>query len=160
MERLKVQIQLIIGGKMPKRKSAEAACFDCYAREIAIEREYDDAGGVKLTCCLGFSAKPPVGYKIVIVPRSSFTKTKWVCQNSPGQGDRDYTGEYHFVLRNIGKYDGSIPFDVESENGVCQMYIQKVEDFDFEQVHELEMTERGNGCFGSTDVARAIEERC
>jgi dUTP pyrophosphatase len=136
--------------KVPQKMSELAAGFDLYASEI--DREYGFA-----ICKLGIGMTPPAGYKIVFVPRSSLTKTQWVLQNSPTQGDEDYTGEYQLRFRCIPGYIFETekwvhePFPYKKGDRIGQMFIEKVIDFTFEEVAELKETTRGEGGFGSTN---------
>ena len=144
---------------IPKQSSDGAGGWDVVATEIIQESEDF------VICKLGFALTPPPGYKVVLVPRSSLTKTKWVLQNSPGQGDEDFTGEYQYRFR-------AIPEDIEMKNGgpladdyfelkyplfpynvgdrIGQIFLEKVINFEFEEVEELSTTERGQGGWGST----------
>lgn len=160
MEKLKVKIKkLHKDAVIPKKATQLAAGHDVIVTEII--QEADDF----VICKLGFALTPPSGYKIVLVPRSSLTKTKWVLQNSPGQGDEDFTGEYQYRFR-------AIPEDIEQKNygplldncwkleyplfpynlgdRIGQIFLEEVINFEFEEVEELSTTERGEGGFGST----------
>lgn len=121
---------------------------------------------------LGFSLQLPVGYKLTLVPRSSFTKTKWVLQNSPGLGDSDFTGEYQYRFRaipddvevyKINGYEsfGSVytdtgirltypppPYKVGERIG--QVYLEEVIPMEFEIVDEIEETKRDKNGYGTT----------
>lgn len=78
----------ICGGKMPVKKTAGAAAWDCFAREnVTVDSKPVLVG-------LGFMAEPPKGYYLVIVPRSSTgLKTNLRQPNSIGVIDSDYRGE-------------------------------------------------------------------
>lgn len=133
--------------RVPEKMSELAAGFDLYASEI----EFPEPGFA--ICKLGVGMTPPQGYKIVFVPRSSITKTRWILQNSPTQGDEDFVGEYQLRLRGIPYPGGTyqmFPYKVGDRIG--QMFIEKVIDFTFEEVEELEDTKRGAGGFGSSGV--------
>lgn len=138
---------------IPKKATELAAGHDVTVTEIIQESEDF------VICKLGFALTPPPGYKVVLVPRSSLTKTKWILQNSPGQGDEDYRGEYQFRFRALPstayiKYNNGtliyqdFPYKVGDRIG--QMFIEKVIDFEFEEVEELSVTERNTGGYGST----------
>lgn len=144
---------------IPKKATNLAAGYDVVVTEI--EKVSDDF----VICKLGFALTPPSGYKVVLVPRSSLTKTRWILQNSPGQGDEDYTGEYQFRFRAIpenveqkgGDYGSSIYWELEYPlfpyvigDRIGQIFIEKVIDITFEEVNELSETERGSGGFGSS----------
>ena len=138
---------------LPEQATELAAGHDVVATEII--QEADDF----VVCKLGFALTPPPGYKVVLVPRSSLTKTKWILQNSPGQGDEDFTGEYQYRFRCIPSgvntkmsgytlsYD-KFPYNVGDRIG--QIFLDDVIKFEFEEVSELSSTERGEGGFGST----------
>jgi len=64
--------------KLPVKGSSHAACHDVYAHTIT----FDNYGNAVIG--FGFKTEIPVGYKAVIVPRSGFTKTKWVMNNNIG----------------------------------------------------------------------------
>ena len=79
---LKVKIELDHpNAKMPIKGSLKAACWDVFAASINML----DTNTYEVS--LGFKLEPPEGYKVVLVPRSSITKTEVIQQNSPGQGD-------------------------------------------------------------------------
>lgn len=135
--------------KMPTKGSSHAACWDVYAAEITrIRQDWYEVN-------LGFQLEPPPGYKVVLVPRSSITKTNLIQQNSPGQGDGDYRGEYKFVFKilpNSAQYEvlryPRFPYLIGDRVG--QIFLEKVIPLQFEQVDELSETSRGEGGFGST----------
>ncbi len=106
-------------------------------------------------CELGFALEVPVGYKVTLVPRSSFTKTNWILQNSPGLGDCDYRGMYQYRFRAIPTavnnekliYD---EFPYKYLDAIGQIYIEEIIPIEFEVVDTLTETVRGDGGFGST----------
>lgn len=160
--RVKIQ-KLHKDAVVPKIATEGAACVDVVATEI----EYTPGGSVAIVK-LGFSTEIPEGYKACLSPRSSFTKFNWVMQNSPAQIDSDYRGEWMLKFRAI-----AIPAKMISHTGygakakaqpitlftafpykvgdrVAQMWLEKVNKFEFEEVESLDTTERGEGRFGST----------
>ena len=94
----------------------------------------------------GICVKPPTGYYIEIVPRSSISKTGWILANSVGTIDPDYTGNLFIALAKINKNAQKpvTPFCL------AQMVLRKIEYFDIEQIDFFEETKRGVGAFGST----------
>lgn len=140
----------------PEKATELAAGHDVVASEI-IQKEVDF-----VICKLGFALTPPPGYKVVLVPRSSLTNTHWVLQNTPGQGDEDFTGEYQLRFRAIPiglTYDSKDEYVLKYTNfpykegdRVGQIFVEKVEKFEFEEVEELLVTKRGDGGYGSTGV--------
>ena len=150
------KIKLYNAKALPQQMSADAACFDVIASEII--QETPDF----VICKLGFALEFSPEYCLELVPRSSITKTKWIVQNTPGQGDADYRGEYQLRFRalpigfatkeqgwNMNKLQyPEFPFK-EGER-IGQIYFRHVIPTTFEPVEELSDTERGTGGFGST----------
>jgi dUTP pyrophosphatase len=129
--------------KLPVKGSEHAACYDVFANMVHVERPN------KMTIHLGFSTEIPVGYRGVIVPRSSISKTNWVMANSIGIIDADYRGEWMVVFRCLGDMVWeTIPYGTGDR--CAQIYFEKIEDFEIEEANQLSDTERGEGGFGST----------
>lgn len=129
--------------KLPYKGSLNAACYDVYAHSIKAERPD------KIIVGLGFSTEIPPGFKGVLVARSSISKTNWFLANSIGIIDADYRGEWMMILKtsNSVMYD-ALPFAVGER--CAQIYFEKVNDVEMEEVDELSDTVRGTGGFGST----------
>ena len=129
--------------KLPIKGSLNAACYDVYAHSIKAERPD------KIIVGLGFMTEIPPGFKGILVPRSSISKTPWFMANSMGIIDADYRGEWMMVLRTTGSvmYD-ALPFGVGER--CAQIYFEKVGDIEIEETDELSETVRGVGGFGST----------
>lgn len=145
MKKLKIKFKKTneATSKLPVKGSLHAACYDVQASQITFESPN------KLVVKLGFSTEIPVGYKGVIVPRSSLSKTNWVMANSIGIIDADYRGEWMMVLRCLGEVSvGPLPFGVGDR--CAQIYFEKITDVEFEEVDELSDTHRASGGFGST----------
>ena len=68
--------------------------------------------------------------------------------NTPGTIDADYRGELKVLLVNFSNTD----FVINAGERVAQMVIARYEKVDFEQVIELDDTERGAGGYGHTGV--------
>lgn len=136
-----IKMKIVDGGKMPEYKTKGAACCDCYARLatpfITIPK------GARVLINLGFCIELPKGYEAVIRPRSGLSEKIDVVE---GTIDNDFRGEVkcRFVNSSGGDYD------VKNLERICQMKIQKAEQFEFIKVDELSGTERGENGFGST----------
>lgn len=134
--------------KLPVKGSSHAACYDVYAHSITY-REDD-----KVVVGLGFSTEIPQGWKGVIVPRSNLTKYKWMLNNSMGVIDSDYRGEWMCIFTPIsrgGAIDGEFVYGVGDR--VAQIYFEPVHQVEFEEVNELNESDRGIGGFGSTGMS-------
>jgi dUTP pyrophosphatase len=60
--------------------------------------------------------------------------------------DADYRGEIKVILVNLSDE----PFEIVPGERIAQMVIARHEQVEWEQVEELDATERGAGGFGST----------
>lgn len=80
---------------IPQYQTDGAACVDLVVTEI----NYIDEDKVELN--FGFATEIPPGYKVFLMPRSSFTHKGWVMQNSPGVIDHDYRGEWKVKFQAI-----------------------------------------------------------
>jgi len=144
--KLQVKIKLTNGAVVPLYATKGSACFDIVARDI----RYADMGLVVVHTGLFFEL--PVGYKLTVQPRSSFTGSDWVLQNSPAQIDSDYRGELMLKFKFIGKnFFGQSPTFIYNVGDRCaQGAIEEVIQANFSVVENLSITDRGTGSFGST----------
>lgn len=159
-----VKIELVEGGIMPKKQTAGAAAYDCYAREDVTVGEEPKLIG------LGFKLELPEGYHAEIVPRSSIgLKTNLRQPNCVGIIDSDFRGEVKAmyesklkstkIFNNVNQHGIRMgyrtvidvePVKIKAGERIAQMIIKKNEDVELVQVAELSKTERGEGGFGST----------
>lgn len=159
-----VKIELLEGGIMPKKQTAGAAAYDCYARESVT------VGEDPVLIGLGFKLELPEGYHAEIVPRSSIgLKTNLRQPNCVGVIDSDFRGEVKAmyesklkstkIFNNVNQHGIHMgyrtvidvePVKIEAGERIAQMLIKKNENVELVQVAELSKTERGEGGFGST----------
>ena len=91
----------------------------------------------------------PEGFEAQVRPRSGLAlKHGITVLNTPGTIDADYRGELKVLLVNFSNTD----FVINAGERVAQMVIARYEKVDFEQVIELDDTERGDGGYGHTGV--------
>ena len=91
----------------------------------------------------------PKGYEAQIRPRSGLAfKNGITVLNSPGTIDADYRGEIGVILVNLSSQD----FSINDGDRIAQMVIAKYETATWEEVENLDETNRGEGGFGSTSV--------
>lgn len=155
--------------KIPQYATEMAAGFDLVAVEDVII-----APGETAKVPLGFAVQIPAGYEIQIRPRSGVSaKTKLRVANSPGTIDADYRGEVAVLIDNIAPvWDAAAGYalDIEGKpthspvrgflpegtyiirkgDRIAQGVLAAVSRASFEDVAEVDDTERGNGGFGST----------
>ena len=94
----------------------------------------------------GIQVKPPDGYYLEIVPRSSISKTGYTIANNIGVIDPDYRGNLMIALTKTDMEcdDLILPFTK------CQLILRKNHEFSLSEVSVLDSTVRGSGGFGST----------
>jgi len=91
----------------------------------------------------------PAGYEAQVRPRSGLALKHGISVlNTPGTIDADYRGEVMVLLVNFSTED----FIVNDGERIAQMVIARHETADFEEVAELDETERGTGGYGHTGV--------
>ena len=91
----------------------------------------------------------PEGFEAQVRPRSGLAlKHGITVLNTPGTIDADYRGELKVLLVHFSNTD----FVINAGERVAQMVIARYEKVDFEQVIELDDTERGAGGYGHTGV--------
>lgn len=89
----------------------------------------------------------PEGYEIQIRSRSGLAaKNSIFCLNSPGTLDADWRGNTGVILANFGKNN----FVINPGDRIAQAVLNKIEKIEWEEVSELDTTERGEGGFGHT----------
>ena len=88
---------------------------------------------------LGFSVEIPYGYELQVRSRSGLSIKGVTVANSPGTIDSDFRGEVGVILHS--KYGHF----VEDGDRIAQMVLCPVERCEWEEVKELDDTERGEG---------------
>jgi dUTP pyrophosphatase len=100
----------------------------------------------------GIAIALPEGYEAQIRPRSGLAlKNGITVLNTPGTIDADYRGEIGVILINMSQE----AFTVTRGMRIAQMVIAAYSQASFEQVSQLDETERGTGGFGSTGLKEA-----
>ena len=92
----------------------------------------------------------PKGYEAQIRPRSGLAfKNGITVLNTPGTIDADYRGEIGVILVNLSSQN----FTINDGDRIAQMVIAKHETAIWEEVENLDETNRGEGGFGSSGVS-------
>lgn len=141
---MKIQIVNKSKHSLPRHETPNAAAVDLRANLDApvtlktLERALIPTGL--------FLALPP-GYEAQIRPRSGLAFKHGISiVNAPGTIDADYRGEYGVLLINLG----ADPYTVQDGDRIAQMVITKHETVEWQEVAELDQTQRRGGGFGST----------
>ena len=89
----------------------------------------------------------PAGYEAQVRPRSGLAAKHGITVlNTPGTIDADYRGEIKVIMVNLSNQ----PFEIVPGERIAQMVIARHEVAQWEEVDQLDSTERGAGGFGST----------
>lgn len=97
----------------------------------------------------GLFLELPKGYEAQVRPRSGLALKNGISVlNAPGTIDADYRGEIGVILVNLSKED----FTINNGDRIAQMVIAKHETAEWQEVSEINETERGTGGFGSTQI--------
>ena len=131
---------------LPAYETEGAAGMDLRAA-VAGDQPVTIRPGGRALVPTGLSIAVPSGYEAQIRPRSGLALKKGVtCLNTPGTVDSDYRGEVAVILANLGEED----FVIRRGDRIAQMVIAPYVRAAWDEVSDLEETERGAGGFGST----------
>lgn len=134
------------GLELPRYETALAAGCDVRA---AIDEPITLKTGERFMAPTGLAIALPPGWEAQMRPRSGLAAKHGIaCVNAPGTIDADYRGELKVILINHGAED----FTINRGERIGQMVFAPVFQARFEEVEELDDTERGAGGFGSTGV--------
>jgi dUTP pyrophosphatase len=130
---------------LPSYMTAGAAGMDLYADTAGV---LEIAPMQRVLIPTGIAIGLPVGYEAQIRPRSGLAlKHGFALVNSPGTIDSDYRGEIQIIAINLG----AEPIVIERGQRIAQMVVQPVMRAVWQEVVELDATERQAGGFGHTD---------
>ncbi len=133
---------------IPQYHTDGAAAFDMHAivDEGQVIRVKANSQKILST---GLAMAIPMGYELRVSPRSGQAfKHKISIRNSPGICDADYRGEIKVCFVNNADTD----FIINPGDRICQVKLSIAPRAAFEEVDDLDETERGEGGFGSTGV--------
>lgn len=143
MERIHIKI-LRQGACMPTYGSEEAAGADLYA---CLEAPLTLEPGKTRFIPTGIAMALPRGFAGLVYARSGLASKRGLAPaNKVGVIDSDYRGEITVALHN----HGDTPQTVQPGERIAQLVVTPVYTPGFEQVEELDSTQRGEGGFGST----------
>ena len=140
-----VQVKRLPHGEgldLPRYATDGAAGMDILAAEdVTLEP------GARHAVATGLAVAIPDGYEIQVRPRSGLAlKHGITVPNTPGTIDSDYRGELKVIMIN----HGADAFPIQRGDRVAQLVLAPVTQAAWDEVAELDDTERGAGGFGST----------
>ncbi len=133
---------------LPKYQTELSAGMDLYAN---IDEPITLKSLERILVKTGLFISLPKGYEAQIRPRSGLAfKNGISVLNTPGTIDADYRGEIGVILVNLSSQD----FTINDGDRIAQMVIAKHETAIWEEVENLDETNRGEGGFGSSGVSK------
>ncbi|MGD9649667.1 MAG: dUTP diphosphatase [Dongiaceae bacterium] len=133
---------------LPNYATAQSAGMDLCA---AVEADIVLQPGEHKLIPTGLKIALPPGFEAQVRPRSGLAlKNGVTVLNAPGTIDADYRGEIGVILINLSRE----AYTIARGARIAQMVIAPYAAATWNQVEELEATQRGEGGFGSTGVAR------
>jgi len=129
--------------KLPSRGSRFSAGHDLYALEDVLI----PARGQRLVGT-GIAIGIPQGTYARIAPRSGLAYKESIGIGG-GVIDANYTGEIKVIMMNHGKKS----YQVQEGDLIAQMIIEKIDMSGMMEVDHVQITNRGNKGFGSTDLS-------
>ena len=140
-----VQIKRLPNGAglpLPAYATSGAAGMDIVSAE-----QVTIAPGARHAVATGLAVAIPEGYEIQVRPRSGLALKHGISvPNTPGTIDSDYRGELKVILVNLGHE----PFAIARGDRIAQLVLAPVVQAVWDEVADLDATERGEGGFGST----------
>jgi len=128
---------------LPSKGSRLSAGHDLYALEDVLI----PARGQRLVGT-GITIGIPQGTYARIAPRSGLAHKESIGIGG-GVIDADYTGEVKVIMMNHGRKS----YQVQEGDRIAQMIIEKIDMSGVMEVDHLQITDRGNKGFGSTDLS-------
>ena len=148
MKDINVKIKrLSENSKIPQYAHPTDAGMDLYATGV----EYDSSSEI-VSYNTGIALEIPEGYVGLIFPRSSIYKYDLQLTNSVGVIDSSYRGEIKFKFRSTDIPISRLSNLYDVGDRIGQLIILPYPKVVFEEVDELQSTDRGDGGFGSTGV--------
>ena len=133
---------------LPKYQTELSAGMDLYAN---IDEPITLKSLERTLVKTGLFLSLPKGYEAQVRPRSGLAfKNGVTVLNTPGTIDADYRGEIGVILVNLSADD----FTINDGDRIAQLVIAKYETAIWEEVENLDETERGEGGFGSSGVSK------
>ncbi|WPF65224.1 MULTISPECIES: dUTP diphosphatase [unclassified Corynebacterium] len=130
---------------LPARAFPSDAGADLYAAESV-----DLAPGERATVGTGIALALPHGTVGLVHPRSGLAAKQGLSiVNAPGTIDAAYRGEVKVCLINL---DPRETIHIQRGTRIAQLLVQRVELPEFQEVTDLDETDRGAGGYGSTGI--------
>lgn len=130
--------------RLPEYKTLMSAGMDLKAN---ITEVWKLNPGERVMVPTGLYIALPEGYEAQVRPRSGLSLKNGIVAIL-GTIDADYRGEVGVILVNLANQT----YCINPGDRIAQMVVSKVSQVKWDEVRELEETERGSGGFGSTGI--------
>lgn len=128
---------------LPRRAHEHDAGLDLHALEWI-----EIAAGTRAAVRTGIAVEIPVGQAGLVLARSGLAERHGIALvNAPGLIDSGYRGEIRVLLLNT---DREAAFAVSPGDRIAQLVLVRIEAPSVVEVHELALSDRGTGGFGSS----------
>lgn len=132
--------------RVPRYATDGAAGLDLHA---ALDGPIEIAPSARVAVPTGLALELPPGTEGQVRPRSGLALRHGVTVlNAPGTIDADYRGEVKVALVNLS----DTAFTIEPGMRIAQMILKPVPQCVWQEVDELDDTQRGEGGFGHSGV--------
>ena len=135
----------------PKYKTRGAGCCDLVANIPEGKITLMPGHTVVVDC--GFRMQLTPGYEALVRPRTSLARKGVIITNSPGTIDDDFRGRVQCIMGNFGREI----IEIKHLDRIAQMALKPVWYFAWDDVDELDSTDRGEGMFGSTGSGEGVK---
>lgn len=147
---MKVGVKVInsSANPLPKYMTEGAVAVDLYSAEVVELHPHTTT-----VVSTGLKVAIPDGYELQIRSRSGLAAKNsiFVC-NGVGTVDQDFRGVVGVILHNLG----NTVFDIRVGDRIAQAVLAPVTRLVWEEVTELDATDRGDGGFGSSGISSEI----
>jgi dUTP pyrophosphatase len=141
---MKIRIKNTGKHPLPRYHTTGAAAFDVMAN---IDEPITLGSLERAIIPTGLYVAMPPGYEAQVRPRSGLAAKHGISLvNAPGTIDSDYRGEWGVIMVNLSKD----PYIIQDGDRIAQVVIARCEQVEWEEVDELDTTERHKGGYGHT----------
>jgi dUTP pyrophosphatase len=144
MAELTVRVLRDTTNELPAYETVASAGLDLRAH---LDGSVSLAPGARRLIPTGLRLEIPTGFEAQVRPRSGLAlKCGLTVLNAPGTIDADYRGDVGVILINLSTEEQQI----EPGDRIAQLVFAPVTQARWEEVTELDSSDRGTGGFGST----------
>ena len=157
IERVRIKVRRVrhqnLPLPLPSIQTAGAAGYDLYAD---VDEPIVFKPKERILVPTGIAVAIPKGFEAQVRPRSGWAfKYGVTLPNTPGTIDSDYRGELKVILI----HHGSEELLIQRGDRIAQLIIQRVFQIEWDEVSDLDRTDRDAGGFGHTGIGGRDREQ-